>query len=45
VNVLIERADPSATESRELVAEMWRELDELYGNEVATPAEFQTRAA
>ena len=41
MNVVIERADPGAKESRELVEEMWRELDELYGNEVATPADFQ----
>lgn len=27
-------------ESRELIAELWRELDELYGNELASPAEL-----
>ena len=40
MNLTIERADVSSPESRQLIAELWRELDELYGNELASEAEL-----
>ena len=36
MSVSIERAPTDAAESRQLIAELWEELDELYGNEIAT---------
>ncbi len=36
----VERTSVTAPESRQLMAELWRELDDLYGNEIATSAEF-----
>ena len=38
--VRIERADANAPESRQLIAELWVEIDQLYGNEIATAAEL-----
>ena len=40
MNLTIEPADVTSAESRELIAELWKELDELYGNELASAAEF-----
>ena len=40
----VERADVDSAESRELLRELWRELDELYGNEIGTAAEFPNPA-
>jgi GNAT superfamily N-acetyltransferase len=36
LNLIIERADGSSPESCELIAELWSELDDLYGNELAS---------
>jgi GNAT superfamily N-acetyltransferase len=36
VSLVIDGADVAAAESQQLLAELWKELDELYGNEVAT---------
>ena len=36
----IERSAPDAEESRRLVAELWAEVDRLYGNEASTPSEL-----
>jgi GNAT superfamily N-acetyltransferase len=40
MNLTIERADVASAESRKLIAELWKELDELYGNELASTAEL-----
>ena len=36
MSLTIERADAAAEESRQLMAELWAEIDRLYGNEIST---------
>ena len=36
MSVSVEPASPNAAESRQLLTELWQELDKLYGNEIAT---------
>jgi GNAT superfamily N-acetyltransferase len=38
--VIIERAAPHSAEAMQLMRELWAELDQLYGNDTATPPEF-----
>lgn len=38
--VTIETTTTDSEESQHLMAELWREIDQLYGNEVGTVAEF-----
>ena len=40
MSLTIERADASADESRQLVHELWLELDLLYGNEISTASDL-----
>ncbi|MGI8819777.1 MAG: GNAT family N-acetyltransferase [Chthoniobacterales bacterium] len=45
MDLQIERAEILSAESRQLMAELWAEIDLLYGNEIATAAEFHGTGA